>query len=206
MEAKEKDIYIKASNLFKTYGIKSMTMDDIARSLKVSKKTLYKYVSDKNDLVCKAIKLDLDTSECKFNEVCNKDVDPIEELFNINELASEQLKSLHPSVMYDIQKYHPEAWAYFEEHKNTHIYNGVLENMERGKEMGFYRAEINSIILAKLYVARFDAIFNPEIFSPIEYSFAKIHKEMMDYHLHGILTPKGLGIFNKKQEINKEHK
>jgi len=202
MIEKEKQIYLDTGNLFKTYGIKSMTMDDIARSLKVSKKTLYKYVNDKNDLVCKSMKLDLDTSECAFLEICNQDVDPIEELINISEFASAHLKSMHPSVMYDIQKYHPEAWGYFLEHKDTHIYDSVLDNMERGKKLGLYRNELNSIILAKLYVARFDVIFNPEIFSPTEYSFAKVHKEMMDYHLHGILTSKGLMVFNKKHDNN----
>jgi len=202
MEEKEEQLYLEASVLFKTYGIKSMTMDDIARSLKISKKTLYKYVNDKNDLVCKSMKLDLEKSECAFTDVCDQDVDPIEELFNIGAFAAEHLKSLHPSVMYDIQKYHPEAWRYFEEHKDTHIYKSVLDNMERGKEKGVFRKELNSIIIAKLYVARFDVIFNPEIFSPIEYSFAKVHKEMMDYHLHGILTQKGLEILNKHQDNN----
>ncbi len=202
MTEKEKQLYLDAGILFKTYGIKSMTMDDIAKSLKISKKTLYKFVSDKNDLVCKSMKLDLDNSECKFDELLSVDVDPIDELFRISEFAAEHLKSLHPSVMYDIQKYHPEAWAYFIEHKDTHIYDSVLNNMERGKQIGVFRQELNSVILAKLYVARFDAIFNPEIFSPTEYSFAMVHKEMMDYHLHGILTPKGLDIFNKKQDNN----
>ncbi len=196
MNGKEIQLLAAAGELFMTNGVKSMTMDDIARELTISKKTLYKYVKDKNDLVCKSMNLVMDKKECEFDDICKSTVNPIEELWLITLKASEQLKSVHPSVMYDIQRFHPEAWGYFENHKNTHIYECVIDNLKRGQETGVYRKDINAEIITKVYVARFDILFDHKIFPPSVYTLVDIHTEMMRYHFYGILTAKGRKEFN----------
>ena len=197
MDEKEKQLLIAAGDIFMMNGVKSMTMDDIARALKISKKTLYKFVKDKNDLVCKSIGLVMDSHECEFDEICDRIENPIEELREITLKAAEQLKLIHPSVMYDIRKFHPEAWEYFEDHKNTHIYECVIDNLKRGQNTGVYREDINSEIISKLYVARFEILFDPEIFPPSKFTLVDVHNEMMQYHFYGILTPKGIEELNK---------
>lgn len=197
MDEKEVQIFKSAGEIFMVNGVKSMTMDDIARELKISKKTLYKYVKDKNDLVCKSMSLTMDAHENEFDVIFDSIDNPIEELWQITLKASEQLKSIHPSVMYDIQRFHPEAWEYFENHKNNHIYECVIDNLKRGKESGVYRKDINSEIISKVYVARFDILFDSKIFPPTKFTLVDIHEEMMRYHFFGILTEKGIQEYNE---------
>ena len=189
---KETELLESAGELFKRYGIKSMTMNDIARELKISKKTLYKYVKDKNDLVVKSMSIVLDKQECEFDEISNTVEDPIEELWQITRLAAKHLSAIHPSVIFDIMKFHPEAWEQFECHKDTHVYLSVIDNLERGKKKGLFRKEMNSKIIAKIFVARFDTLFNPDIFPSTEFNLVEVNNEMMLYHLHAILTLEGL--------------
>lgn len=200
---KETELLEKSGELFKRYGIKSLTMNDIAKELKISKKTLYKYVKDKNDLVIRSMTIVLGKQECEFKAINESTEDPIEELWQITQKASEHLNSIHPSVIFDIQKFHPKAWEQFEGHKTTHIYLSVVDNLERGKKKGMYRNEIRSEIIAKLFVARFDTLFNPAIFPHAEFSLAEVNKEMMNYHLHGILTSEGLKEI-EKYDFNKK--
>lgn len=202
MSEKEVQLLTSASEIFMINGVKSMTMDDIARALKMSKKTLYKYVKDKNDLVCKSMSLILDIKQCEFEEICSTVKDPIEELWQITTKAARQFKAIHPSVMYDIQRFHPEAWDYFEKHKNSHIYDCVVDNLKRGQDSGVYRENINAEVISKVYVARFDILFNHKVFPPSEYALVDIHSEMMDYHFYGILSEKGVKEF-KEYELKK---
>lgn len=188
---KETEILESAGELFKRYGIKSLTMSDIARELKISKKTLYKFVTDKNDLVIKSMSIVLDKQECEFEEISAQVEDPIEELIQISQLAEKHLKSIHPSVIFDIQKFHPQAWEQFECHKDNHIYLSVMDNLERGKKKKVYRQELNSAVIAKLFISRFDILFDPYIFPHSDFDLAAVNKEMMSYHLHAILSEKG---------------
>ncbi len=188
---KEMQILERSGELFKRYGIKSLTMSDVARELKISKKTLYKFVDDKNDLVVKSMAVVLDKQEAEFEAISASVEDPIEELMEITKLAERHLKSLHPSVVYDIQKFHPEAWKQFESHKEDHICVCVIDNLERGKKKGVYRKELKSNVIGKLFVARFDILFDPHIFPHDEFNLAEVNQEMMEYHLHAILTTKG---------------
>lgn len=202
MDEKEAQLLFSTAEIFMLNGVKSMTMDDIARQLSISKKTLYKFVKDKNDLVCKAISFFISKMENDFTEICNPLASPIQELRNITLKASEQLKSIHPSVMYDIQKFHPDAWIIFQKHKDDFIYECVMNNLKRGQETGVYRKDINPEIISKVYVARFDILFDHKIFPPSKYTLVNIHKEMMIYHFHGILSENGVEEFNKYELIN----
>ncbi len=202
MEEKEKQLLIATSEIFLVNGIKSMTMDDIARELKMSKKTLYKYVKDKNDLVSKAMELTMREKECEFDDICSTTENSIEELWKITLKASEQLKVIHPSVMYDMQRFYPEAWGHFENHKNTHIYKCVKDNLINGQKSGVYRSDINPEIITKLYIARFDVMFDYKIFPPSKFTLFDIHQEMMNYHFFGILSEEGIKQY-KEYELKK---
>ncbi len=107
---KEQQIIADAIKVFMTYGIKSVTMDDVAKHLRMSKKTLYQYVSDKNDLVKKCLDRDCQVTEVLVKEVLSKGLNAIEENFEISKHIVEDLKNIHPSIFYDLEKYYPDAW------------------------------------------------------------------------------------------------
>lgn len=184
-------------------GIKSVTMDDVARELKVAKKTIYKYVKDKSDLVLKSITQYCGDEEEKTQELIDKFENPIDELIGITNHVSEHLKDMHPSVLFDLMKYYPEAWKVFENHKANWVYSCVSANIRKGMKEGFYRDNINPSILARYYVAKLDVIFDTEVFPSEDFSPSEVHLEVMRYHIRGLASEKGLKYLTKKLKKEK---
>ncbi len=177
--------------LFMKYGIKSVTMDDIAKELGVSKKTLYKYFKDKNAIVSTLMKMDLNSEMQKLSSLTNSSTNAIEETFAFSQVLIEKLKTVNPSLMYDLEKYHPKAWSLFINHKRVDVFNCIRANIERGIDEGFYVSIINAEVVAKLYSEKIDLIFNQEIFPLGKFSVEEVYTEMIEYHLRGIVNEKG---------------
>ena len=191
-ENKSAEMLEKIRDLFMTYGIKSLTMDDIARHLSISKKTLYKYVKDKNDLVKQVMQTAIDEEECMLTTIENSDGNAIDKLFAINQMVSMKLQAIHPSVIYDIQKYYPEAWDIMQQHKNECIHQQVVDNINEGIEEGLYRDNLNPEIIATIYGNLVGSMFNPESTLKGKYSITDIHAEVARYHLKAIANPTGV--------------
>lgn len=189
---KEITVLEGVGELFKKFGIRSLTMADIAKELSISKKTLYKFVDNKDDLVTRAISTIVDKQEADFEKIIQQNRNPIDELLEINKLTERHLKSIHPSVVFDIQKFHPEAWSQIELNKESHIYISAKNNLEKGKKEGLYREDINTNIVANFFISRFDIIFNHKMFPYPDFELSEVNREMILYHLYAILTPKGI--------------
>jgi AcrR family transcriptional regulator len=200
-EAKVK-IMRGAEALFLRYGFKSITMDDISRELGISKKTLYQYFSDKNDLVNQVVDNHLNDERelCCRLEIEQKD--PIAYLLAISDNFSSEDKHINTAILYDLKKYFKEAWDKVEAYSTDFIYDQVLKNLIDGKEKGLYRKEISERIIALHYVHMIQFMVNPEKYHKEERDFKVVHKELMLYHLHGILTDKGLKQLHKLLNTN----
>lgn len=184
--------------LFRKFGIKSLSMDDIARELGMSKKTIYQFVTDKNDLVIKTFTHILTYNESRCSCIKNETHNPIDEILLISRDVSQQMKGTNPSVFYDLRKYHPEAWQLFENHSNKFIYSQLKDNLTKGIEQGYYRTDMNEDIIAQLYISLIQTISNPELFSNIDYDFSSVYNQMIKYHFNGICSEKGRQYFNSK--------
>jgi len=202
MDEKMQQIIIKAGEVFMRYGIKSVNMDDIARELKMSKKTLYKYVSDKLDLVVKVMHTHCVFEELAIKAIIEESKNAIDEMVEINKHVSDHLNAIHPSIHYDLEKYYPEAWALFHEHENTFVLSCIKDNLHRGVEEGLYRDNLNVDIMAKIYVAKIDIVFDHTVFSPREYKFVEVLNEMLRYHIRGIASEKGVKYLKEKVNTN----
>ncbi len=185
------DLLEKVSALFMKYGVRSLTMDAISSQLGISKKTLYKYVNDKDDLVRQCMSLNSSESQTEMREACENARDAIEELILTSRIASEKIKNIHPSIFYDLQKYHPEAWNIFKKFKQDFLYKIMLDNLKRGIAEGLYHEDINIEIVASIYVAIMGNIFDNELIAQKNVSIYDLHKEMFAYHLRGIVNRKG---------------
>jgi AcrR family transcriptional regulator len=183
--------------IFMQYGIRSVTMDDLARQLGVSKKTLYKYVSDKKDLVLKTIQFATENQKALMHETCSHAGNAIEEQIEMAREASIRLKSIHPSVFFDLEKYYPEAWKILSDFKRTFISNCIKQNIERGQEEGLYRTDIDAAIISAFHTNMINIQFIPEIFPVGTFSFESIHQQLTDYHLRGIVNENGINFLNK---------
>lgn len=188
----------KSFSLFVKYGIKSVTMDDIAAQLGVSKKTLYLHVSDKKELVRLTVEDHISkvTSNCEV--VFDQEMNPIDQLLGIIEINRKWASNMNPTLIFDLQKYHTDAWAKVEEHKKDFIYRHVYDNLVLGQEKGYYRPELKPNIISKYYLGMIGAMMNAELFSPEEFDMHKLQTELVIYHLHGISTGKGIDYLERK--------
>ncbi len=194
---KKEVILEHAQKIFMRYGLKSVTMDDISRELKISKKTLYRFVTDKNDLVAQVMQAHVTKDQAIVKEMAEKSKNAIEEIRSISEYVGAMVGNLHPSVHYDMEKYYPEAWEIFMKHKRNFVLNCMSENMVRGMKEEYYRKDLNVPIIALLYVGRIDMVFDGQLFPPDQFNFGDVFIEMIHYHLRGIASEKGFDYINQ---------
>jgi len=189
---KVNDILVKVAGLFRKYGIKSITMDDISRELGISKKTLYMSITDKTDLVNQVLESEqIRIMEC-FDSVRSLGTNAISELFEVNRFMIEMMKRNSASFEYDLRKYYPDAYHKVLTNRRKGMYDSVLANLIRGKSEGLYRAELNEEIITKLQVSRLENMASDEMFKVEDYSAIKVYKELFIYHIRGIANSKGI--------------
>jgi AcrR family transcriptional regulator len=198
MSPTEEKIIVSSKSLFMRYGIKSITMDDVARELAISKKTLYQYFSDKNDLVTKVLThhLDIISNECikTFVETAN----PIDQMLAMSRQRAEDMSSMNPALLYDLKKYYPESWTELEKYKTEFIYNHIVANIQKGIEGGWYHNHIKTDIIAHIYVHLVDIMISNGDELKKNYNQKELHLSVITYHLHAVCTKKGLDHLNKR--------
>lgn len=173
-------------------------MDDVARELAISKKTLYQFFADKSDLVTKVFTRHIEQVSNECRSVCTNEMHPIEQLLKISEMRAEDLNNMHPALLYDLKKYYPEQWQELDRYKNDFIFGMIQNNLIRGKEMELYRQEFNAEIVARFYVYLVDTVLDAEGIMRKKYEGKMLHLEMVTYHLRAVCTKKGLDYLNKK--------
>ncbi|MEN9685787.1 MAG: hypothetical protein RLZZ28_1573 [Bacteroidota bacterium] len=204
MEQQER-IVLKAHELFMRYGIRSVSMDEVANHLGMSKKTIYQYYTDKDALVDDVIEIETrrNEDECKMHQL--KSENALHEVFLATDMVMELMQTINPAVLFDLEKYHPRAFKKFSDHKNKFLYKVIFDNLEAGKNQGLYRLEINSDILSRFRLTSMFVIFNQEYFPHGKYSFPELIAEITDSFLYGMTTPKGQKLIEKyKQQRQKQ--
>lgn len=200
MELRDRIIKM-AEERFMRYGVKSITMDDIARELGISKKTIYQFFTEKGELVGVVMKNHIQAQQAILENIQKKAENPIDEVLKISEYLKTTLQNTNIIVLFEVQKYHPETYKYFQDYKEKSIHSMLVKNLEKGKEMGLYRPEINVDILSKLRTEEITIGFNPTVFPPDKYTAQEVQVEFLDHFLHGICTLKGHKLINKYKQI-----
>lgn len=198
----DKRLIEKAGELFIRYGIKSMTMDEISRQMGISKKTLYQFVSNKKELVKKVVEQQVAQEQACICDLFEESGNAIDKLMQITAFVGNQMKELHPSVMFDLKKYHLDAWQLLNNHKEKFVYRIVKENMQMGIKEGFYRANLNPELVSRFYLSMANMIFDPDYAAETDVPKEKLHEEMMRYHIRGIANSKGREYL--KQKFNQD--
>lgn len=203
MEVKEY-IVEEADKLFCQFGFKSVTMDDIAKHLGMSKKTIYQHFSDKDELVNILIQEKLRVQDCAMDFCASKAENAVEELFFAITSIHELLSSMNPKLFYDLQKYHPKAWLSFKAFKEKNLGKCILQNLERGISEGLYREEIKTDILAQMRLEQVDLLFSQSNhYTMNKYSLVQVMVEITEHFLYGVCNSAGLEKINyyKQQAI-----
>ena len=199
-EEKDKEtrdrILAAAEELFMRYGFKSITMDEIARHLGVSKKTIYQHFEDKDAIVCECIASHMDCEKCTAAEVLSKASNPVEEFLIEAQHLKMTFNMVHPTIIFELRKYHPKAWAIFQEHKEQWMIRSIVENLKKGMETGYYRPDIEPEILARLRMEQMALGFDPTVFPNGRFELKAIQLQFIEHFIHGILTDKGRDFLN----------
>ena len=200
-----KELITKAADeLFVKYGLRSVTMDDIAKKLAISKKTIYQFFEDKDALVETIVQQKLVEQTTAMNEIFNQSSNPIDEVLRLSDYIKESMSKLHPSILYDMEKFFPKSYAMFQNHKQCCFKDSFIINLKRGIELGLYRSNINTDILAVMRLSQIEMGFNPHLFPPDKHKLQDIQVEFIMHFLYGISTIKGHKLINKYHQITEE--
>ena len=182
----------KANDLFLNLGFKSVTMDEIASSLGVSKKTIYKYFKNKTELVGAATEHTFCTISDGIDKICALKENPIDELFDIKKFVMSHLKDEKSSPQYQLQKYYPKIYASLKQKQFEVMQGCVIENLKYGIELGIYRENIDIEFISRIYFNGLIGIKDKDLFPLNNYSMVTLMNYYYEYHLRGICTEKGL--------------
>jgi AcrR family transcriptional regulator len=203
LDSKEK-ILKGAEDLFMRYGVRSVSMDDIARHLAVSKKTLYQHFADKDDLVMMVSKAILERHTVEFESIRVSTENPVEELAKISLCMKKNMEGLNPALLFDLQKYHAKAWNLWLDFKNKYLRESVIVNLKKGMADGYIRTDIDSEVMAALRIEQVQLAFNQDVFPRERFNLAEVQVQIFDHFVFGLVTEKGRKLYLKYKELNQQ--
>jgi AcrR family transcriptional regulator len=188
----------RVESLFLRFGIKSQTMDDVARELGISKKTLYQMVTNKDDLVQKVLEHHITREQSDCLAAAAAATNAIEEILIVTEANTQELVQMKTNVLYDLQKYHPRGWLLIRGFHFEFLYQMVSANIERGRIEGLYRKDFDIDVITKLHLASIFQLFDEEMFPVTTISKAELFREYMMHYLHAIVSDQGHAYLQSK--------
>ena len=200
MNEQKANIITTSWALFFQYGIKSISMDDIASKMGMSKKTLYNYFTNKNELINEACKWDIKNPQFSFKSDRIINLNALDQYFEFFNFINERILKKCDSLDYDLKKYYPEIWNNFKNEKIKLFQRELLYNLQKGINEGLYRPELNIQFISKNLVSFYLNLNTTEyqVFSSEEVFNKDMHRELTLYHLYGICTNKGIEYFKNK--------
>lgn len=199
METQER-ILDTAFGLFRQYGTRSITMDDIATRMGISKKTLYAHFVDKDDMVVHAISRFLEVIQEEERVIRARAANAIEELFEVMNMMDERLRNMNPVIMLDLQKFHSKAFLVFQEYRNNSLRTVIRENLERGISEGLYRKDLEVSILTQFRIASAMLCFQPEVFPIAGFEMGKVQRVLLEHFLYGVASAEGLKLIEQYKQ------
>ncbi|RAJ01551.1 TetR family transcriptional regulator [Chitinophaga skermanii] len=193
-----------ALRMFRTYGAKSITMNDISRECGMSKKTLYEHFEDKNELVQEAIAFMLNRHMEEMLACGESSKNAIEEMVFGLEHTEHMVKTVNPVLFYEIEKYFPSAWKMISDFKNHYLTNNITSNLKRGMQEGLYRGDLDIGIMTHMRLLQLDSAFNPQHFPAVAFDLHDVLYQVTEHYIHGIATLKGHKLVNKYLQKSEE--
>jgi len=189
----------KGTQLFFRYGVKSVTMDAIAADLGISKKTIYQHFPDKDSMVYEVVQAFVAQDILKWEELDRLYSNVVEKMFQSFEMVKDMVTQMNPHLLFEIQKYFPNAFQLFMEHGEKCIHKNLIADFQKGAQYGYFRNDIDYELLARLRMAEVNLAFNPDFYPNNKLSLYETQLTLMDIFMRGILTEKGLTLYNSYQ-------
>lgn len=182
----------KATELFLNFGFKSVTMDEIAESIGISKKTIYVHFNNKTGLIRETTHSIFNEITCGIDDIQSKELNPIEELFEVKKFAMQLLRNEKSSPQFQLQKYYPEIYNELKRKQFKKMQECTLLNLKRGTSLGLFRENLDHGFVARIYFLGISGIKDEDLFPVAMFEKSKLMDEYLEYHLRGIVTEKGL--------------
>ena len=192
MEPKER-IIKEARGLFFRVGIRSVTMDDIAAQVGMSKKTLYQHFADKDELVDNLVDGEIGLMQNETMECINNSANAIEEIFISMEMANKHFTKMNPMVLFDLHKFHFDSFQKF------------MDNLKRGLTENLYRTDTKIDIMAKYRLQMLMLPFDMEAYPPMQYNLIDVSNAMIENFLYGLSTEKGYKLIEQYKKERKSN-
>lgn len=198
MEEKKKEIIERTLDIFSKRGVRAITMGEICSVQRISKKTLYKYFNDKNDLVNVCMEYEIERNHDQVNSISQKGLNAIDESFEMSQHVIDQISEINDSLFWELENYYPDAYNLFLNHQNECVRVSIEENIKKGMHEGLYRSDLNLDIVVSIYLTILYNLISAKMLNTKNYSFTEIYRELFNYHTHGIASPKGLEYLKTK--------
>jgi AcrR family transcriptional regulator len=186
-----------AVDLFSKYGFRSISMDDIAHHLGMSKKTLYQYFSDKDEIVTLAIQNHLAYEREILQQIKTEAKDAVDFIIRVNNYLVRNIRETRSAAIHDLKKYHIRAWEYVEKFKSDFLLKAVAENLRTGVSEGNFRKGIHVDVIARLRLEEVSMLLNQDSFPKTHFNVAEASAIVLDHFIAGIATEKGLKLYTK---------
>ena len=193
-----------AQELFFKFGAKNVTMDDIARHMAISKKTIYSHFDKKEDIIREIMLSRLKENQNVMEGISKNAENVVAEIFSVMKHMSEMLSKINPMLFYEMKKNFPEVWKLFSDFRNRFVIGMVEKAIQKGKKQGLVRNEIDEKLIAILRIEQLELGFDPEIFPPSKFNLLNVQLSLTEHFLYGICTLKGHKLINKYKEIKEE--
>lgn len=197
-------IIIRATELFLSLGFKSVTMDDLAQSMGISKKTIYQFFKNKDQLIRSCTRSIQTKLVEEFNEIRKNAGNPIIELFQVKKEVMKILGNTETAPQFQLQKFYPEIYKELKDREFDLVGKNLQESLERGIKSGYFREEINIDFIMRIYLNGLAGVRDINLFPIKEFKVEQVLEEFIEYHLRAISTKKGLTLLNriyKKSEL-----
>ncbi len=196
MEIKDR-ILSKADTICRKIGFRAMTLDFIATDLGISKKTIYQYFKDKDELVDSIMNLEIENTKNDCLVCQDASENAVDEFFLMLEAMAQDMKDTNPIILHDLQKFHFSTFTKLMNLKKEFFYDLISTNLKRGIEEGLFLTELDIDVLTKLRMESMFLFLQQEVFPTDQYDFLKVNEIITKHFLYGILTDKGRQILSK---------
>jgi AcrR family transcriptional regulator len=193
----KKKIILKALNLFLSLGFKSVTMDDLAQSMSISKKTIYQFFKNKNQLISSCTESIQKQLVETFKEIRKNADNPIVELFEIKKEAMKILGNTETAPQFQLQKFYPEIYEEIKNREFNLFKDNIQKSLKRGIKSEYFRKEINIDFVTRIYLNGMRGVRDINLFPLNEFKVDEVIEDFIEYHLRAISTKKGLSLLNK---------
>jgi AcrR family transcriptional regulator len=184
---------------FSEFGIRNLNMDDISRSLGISKKTLYQYVKSKEDLIEKLFQFDDFKMDAELSRIKAEDLNAIEILIRVSLIVFREMGKFDPKIKFELKKYYEPIFNQFMMRKQNQIFYLISKNLEKGIAEGLYRADLNIELVSGLYVRNLVLMHNKDYCIVEKVTFLQVFEVMFENHIRAISNSDGLAYFEKRK-------